>query len=231
MIFSLHHSTNSKSVVINHKNLERVYEAKFLGVYLDPKLSWKNHILYTKRKISKSIGLLSKAKKTLDIHSLITLYYSFTYPYFTYCIELWGNTYKTYMDSLFLLQKRIIRIITSSKRNEHTASLFKKLEILPLSKLFEYRILMMLYKFENKKVPVILQNIFTKQTSVHSYNTRNASSLTMPKLSVEACRRSFIYAAIVIYNNAKKVISFTMNVHSFKKQLKSSLSCNNSFLL
>ena len=37
----------------------------------------------------------------------------FINPYFIYCIQVWGNTYKTYLQKLTLLQEIFIRIITS----------------------------------------------------------------------------------------------------------------------
>ena len=50
---------------------------KSLGVLLDDRLSWKEHIRYTKNKVDKSIGLLYRAMPYLGEHSLLTLYYSY----------------------------------------------------------------------------------------------------------------------------------------------------------
>jgi len=81
--------------MINGIELERVFEIKFLGVVIDNKLSWKLHINYIKTKISKSLAILNKAKDLLNQASLNMLYCSFILPYMTYCVEVWGNTYKT----------------------------------------------------------------------------------------------------------------------------------------
>ena len=47
--------------------------------------NWKNHIEYTCKKLSKCIGILSKARRKLQKSSLISLYHSFAFPYFIYC--------------------------------------------------------------------------------------------------------------------------------------------------
>lgn len=47
-------------VVIEHKA-----STKFLSVYIDPKLSFEEHIRYTITQIFKSISILIKAKKKL----------------------------------------------------------------------------------------------------------------------------------------------------------------------
>ena len=47
-----------------------------------------------------------KARQYLNKSSLVNLYYSYVYPYLTYCIEVWGCAYPTHLQCLFLLQKK-----------------------------------------------------------------------------------------------------------------------------
>ena len=47
-----------------------------------------------------------RAKNFLNKSSLIGLYYSYIYSYFTYCLETWGCASKTQPNPLFLLQKK-----------------------------------------------------------------------------------------------------------------------------
>ena len=93
-------------IKINNVSIERVYVTKFLGILIDSQLNWKHHIEYTCKKLSKCIGILSKAKKKLHKPSLITLYYSFAYPYMIYCNQVWGNGYPTIINKLVLIQKK-----------------------------------------------------------------------------------------------------------------------------
>ena len=64
-----------------------------------------------------------KARTYLDGRSLINLY---NYPYLIYCVESWGNAPRCYLDLLYSLQKRIVRLITFSKDNQgvHVPSQF-----------------------------------------------------------------------------------------------------------
>ena len=55
---------NSFNININNNRLENSLQAKYLGVVLDPHLKYKYHIEYIAKKISKSIGILFKLKKT-----------------------------------------------------------------------------------------------------------------------------------------------------------------------
>ena len=51
---------------------------------------------------------------------LIMLYHAYIFPYMTYCIEVWGCASQTQLNCLFLLQKKIIRIMSFSHYLAHT---------------------------------------------------------------------------------------------------------------
>ena len=117
----------NNNILINNQIVSRVESTKFLGVIIDSALTWKDHINYIKTKIAKGIGIICKGRKYFNTSTLLTLYYSFIYPYLTYCVEVWGNTSNCYLNSLSKLQKRTIRIITSANYRAHTDPLFNSL--------------------------------------------------------------------------------------------------------
>ena len=94
------------SLKILDEKIEQVEQIKFLGVILDENLTWKKHIQYLNRKIAKNIGIISKARTILNKKTLLTLYYTFIYPYLNYCITSWGSANKTILDPLIKLQKK-----------------------------------------------------------------------------------------------------------------------------
>jgi len=96
---------------IGEVEIERVYVIKFLGINIDDRLNWKVHINILKNKISKVIAILCKIKTSVNQKALYILYNSLIFPYLSYCVEIWGNTYKTIIQPIFLLQKKAIRVI------------------------------------------------------------------------------------------------------------------------
>ena len=64
----------------------------------------------------------------------IMLYNSLLLPHINYCLTTWGYQ----CHRLQKLQKRAIRIITLSKYNDHTAPLFKKLNLLTIKDILHY---------------------------------------------------------------------------------------------
>ncbi len=59
--------------------------AKFLGVFVDETLSWKEQADYVSRKIHKSTGIIRRVRHLVTTECLLMLYYSFIYPYLSYC--------------------------------------------------------------------------------------------------------------------------------------------------
>ena len=74
-------------------------------------------------KLSKCIGVLHKTKPILNETALCILYCSKFLSYLSYCADVWGNTYKSKLQTIFLKQKAI-RIICRAKYHDHTAELF-----------------------------------------------------------------------------------------------------------
>jgi hypothetical protein len=60
-------------IKIEGTSLKIVKETTFLGIIVDNTLTWKAHATHVCKKISKSIGILSRARKFLNID---TLYFS-----------------------------------------------------------------------------------------------------------------------------------------------------------
>ena len=93
-------------IIMNNSSVSDVKNHKYLGVILDCKMSWIQHIAYVKNKVAKVIGIMFKAITYLDKRSLINLYNAYIFPYLIYCVESWSNVPKCHLDQLYILQKK-----------------------------------------------------------------------------------------------------------------------------
>ena len=66
---------------MNNNILEKVECCKYLGIILDNKISWIQHIAYVKGKISKGIGIMYQARKHLTKKTMVNLYNAYIYLY------------------------------------------------------------------------------------------------------------------------------------------------------
>ena len=97
---------------------------------MDRNLNWKDHVLELSKKNSSSIGMLLKLCNFVAIDIIIQVYYSIIYSFLIYGVLAWGNTYKTNIEPLVILQKKAICIITFSPYRSHTSHIFKKLNLI-----------------------------------------------------------------------------------------------------
>ena len=99
------------NVSIDEFILTKVCSTKFLGVQIDEGLNWKEHIKLVTSKLIKVSGIIFRTKRVLNYDCLYTLYCSLFLPYINYCSEIWGNTYKTKLNFIILILKKVIGAI------------------------------------------------------------------------------------------------------------------------
>ena len=92
-------------ISMNNSIITRVRATKFLGVIIDEKLTWKDHISLVRSKLAKTVGIY-RVRHLLNRSALFILYCSLFLPYLTYCAEIWGNTYKSNIHSVYFFCKR-----------------------------------------------------------------------------------------------------------------------------
>lgn len=112
---------------------------KYLGVHVDAKLTWKDHIAYVCNKISRAIGVMYKIRNHITKEALLLIYRSLVHSYILYCIETWGCAYKTALEPIYILQKKAVRIICNAGYREHSAPLFRQLKIRNVFEEIKYR--------------------------------------------------------------------------------------------
>ena len=90
MLFSKD-KTNIKILPIGDIQIKFVECTKFLGVHLDNKLTWKNHLDKLTCKIKRNINLLKYGNNFLNIHTKRLIYYAHIQSHISYGLSIWGN--------------------------------------------------------------------------------------------------------------------------------------------
>ena len=114
------------NITINGQKILQVTQTKFLGIIIESNLTWQAHIKFIRNKVAKSIGIIQKVRIILDEDTLIGLYYSCLYPYFSSGITIWGKANKSVLDPLLKLQKRPLDLCSTNHRKlTHYTTLHK----------------------------------------------------------------------------------------------------------
>jgi hypothetical protein len=131
-----------------------------------------------------------------------------------YGLIYWGNALCS--KSIFKIQKRIIRVISSSGKFDSSRELLKKLQILPLQS--QYIFSLLLFVIKNK-------NYFTSNIDIHDINTRYSYNLHLPSSNLSIVQKGVFFSGSKIYNHLLLNIKLlSKDIKQFKSLLRSYLT-------
>ena len=120
---------------LNGLEIPRVSCAKFLGTWLDDKLSWDAHVSKLMLKLKCGLGMLKRSRTLLSSLSKRLLYYGQMHSNLCYCLGVWGSMLSKKMcKNLIRLQCIAVSMINLFMS---TDELFIKYGILKFEKLVQ----------------------------------------------------------------------------------------------
>ena len=185
---------------IDGKRLKISEHERFLGVIIDSKLNWTQHIKHLKTKISRNAGVMYKLKGIIPHAALKMLYNSLIQSHLYYCATVWGTGSLNSIKSLFSAQKKAVRAADNHFHNyrynkdtneipAHTKSIFNKLEILALPNLIAKSCLTIMHKIYLRAAPKQIVNIFETVASVSNTITNRCTPRRDPDIFVTPFNR------------------------------------------
>ena len=151
IIFKNRQQTYNTKIHIDDCVMDSVTHVKFLGVYIDDKLSWKQHIKYILSKLRSTMYMLYKASKILDMESMKIIYQSLFYPHIEYCCEVWV------IRIIVILSVCILKIVLRDNSCFPSVLIFSSLSVLSLYDNILYRTYLLAYKAFSYVLPSKLQ--------------------------------------------------------------------------
>lgn len=206
-----------KDIFMGGKILKEVFSNKFLGVHIDHKLSWGDHISIVCRKVAKNIGILSKLKHYLPQHILKTLYQTLVVPHFSYCSIIWSGTRDTNLKPLIILQKKAVRHISHAAPRDHTNLLFKDLNVLKINDIIRVNLATFTYKAWNGLLPNAFHNYLISNSDIHHHNTRHANHAHYHNTNTSTGMLSLRNRAIKTWNSITDIIKNKLSCRTFRK--------------
>jgi hypothetical protein len=187
-----------------------VTETKFLGLIIDDTLSWKQHIDQVINKISIACYALKNIKYIVPLDTLKLIYFAHIHSIIRYGIIFWGGS--SCANKVFILQKKIIRIITNTRPRDSCMEIFKKIEIMTLY--YQYIYSLLLYTINNKY-------LFNTNNEIHKYKTRSLNNLHLPAVNLTKCNKGAYISGIKVFNHLPQAIKMLVtDERSFKSAMK-----------
>ena len=140
-----------------------------------------------------------------------------------YGLILWGAAAKKYMNRIWTLQKKAIRIVALETYNAHSNPLFHKLRILKLSDIYHLQLAQFMHKMYHKELPEPLNDKFISHSQIHDYNTRNRTHPRLPKIKTVVASKSIYYQSTSLWYKIDSNLRLIPNYSLFSRKLKQHL--------
>ena len=207
------------SICIKNNQIKRVFSIKFLGVIINSELSWIDHILFIKNKISKNIGIIFKIKCKIPKHIIQILYFSLIYPYLIYCLSIWGGSPISHMKQLKIIQNNYLRILFNLNKWDHISSYYAISKIVTIENLYLFRIFVLSYKLIVKKISSYFLIIINSYLNCSSRLLRNINSFYLPICRTKLFNNTPIILIMKFWNSLPFDIKCSPCLFKFKKSI------------
>ena len=218
IFFRKRQNLNHDSIYFNYNLVQQVPSQKHLGMHLDTKLNFQEHLDNIMSKVDKTIGLLRKLQAVLQRPTLVTIYKAFIRPHLDYGDIIYDQAYKeSFHQKLESIQYNAALAITGAIRGTSREKLYQELGLESLQKRRWYRKLCYFFKILKGQSPDYLSKILPSIR--RAYNTRNVDYIPCFNTKHNFFRNSFFPSTLIEWNNLDINIRNSESYATFKKSI------------
>ena len=163
--------------------------AQFLGVHLDPGLTWREHVAHLTARLSSIVYLMRNLSRVVSHSTLMSAYHGYFSSSMNYALLNWGHS--AHAKEVFGLQRRCIRIIAGLGYRDCCRCCFTSLGVLTLP--CTYILLCLMHIKLN-------QHLFTEHKCMHNYPTRGGSNIVPEFFRLGKARTGTTYFGVRFFN-------------------------------
>ena len=224
MFFNSRPKPQLEAIMFGNEVIDWVDEFKYLGLVLNSKMSFSNHIERVCNRVSQYIGVFYNLNRFLPRDILLLLYNAFILPHLSLHIVIWGAAPDVYTNKLKVKQNKLLRAILGVEvingiPQERTMAMYDKLGVLTISNLFK----LCLYKFLNNllkgSLPYFYDVLLRPLLSTHNYGTR-AGRYRHPLVVCEVERRAIAHQLILMYDETRPNLNEGRTTESILRKYK-----------
>jgi hypothetical protein len=156
---------------------------------IDDSMTWKTHIDVILPKLSSACYAMRSVKPYISHHALKSIYYAYFHSIMSYGVIFWGQS--TDSSKVFLLQKRVIRVMMGCGARDSCRRLLAELGILTLTSQYIFCLLLFVVK---------KRELFSLNKDLHYSNTRQWVNFHQPAAHLKRYQLGPYYMGIKLYN-------------------------------
>ena len=213
---------------IGPDTIPQVTHTKFLGLWIDQTLTWKEHVSKLLLKLKAKLNLLHMGKHFLSTQALRILYFAQIHSNLTYGIGIWGSLLnQEHLRKLQKIQNICIKII--GRGQGPIDNLYRTHNILTVEKQINLELCKLWHKKTLGQIPPkLMENMMTDHRKLslkktHKYQTRQKNLLNRPNSTHKEYHDSFLVKGNRIYSRLNETLRTEDKMGKFVKSLKKHL--------
>jgi hypothetical protein len=214
-------SSQFQPVNINSFNVPFSKSLKYLGVYLEPSLTWNYHIATTKRKVMPLVINFSRIRNLIDQCTAKLFYTSLIRPILEYASPVLFSMSVTNSSILETIQNKCIQIILQENPRVSSHYIREQTNIPSLANRRKFLFLCEFYQLFNNLSPS-LSSMYFENAPMTNYTLRSSSSskLYIPGMNKSIGQRSLQYLGPHTFNTLPDHIRLSESLSTFKNKLR-----------
>ena len=191
--------------------------AKYLGVIIDSKLTWKKQYDSISKKCNNSLAFLRRNLGSAATHIKAQCYTTLVRPSAEYASQVWDPLYKTDIDRIEMIQKRGARFATGNFKMEsgNTAANYSRLG---WSSLEERRLQSKLITFQKSRLKLL--DLPLDKIPQKSRTTRQGGDFFRPFSAVNGHISSFFHQTPLLWNSLPADAKTCSTIEEFSARIK-----------
>ena len=229
--------TEHLTLYLNGCKIPQVSKTKFLGVIIDDKLTWEDHITHIENKLKSCLAVVKRVVPFVPKGQYNNIYHSLFLSHLTYGISAWGGVPKYKLDKIFSIQKRCIRLLfgvqfsydhseyyetcarvriydkhckTKDYCLEHTKPLFTEYKLLTVHNLYLKHMLIETFKILKYRSPHgLYSEIRTKESKYKA-----GVLLSRPNFKLKSSKHNYLFKSSILWNDIANEVFETNELNS-----------------
>ena len=199
------------SLTLLGKKIRPAAVAKYLGVILDPCLTYNDHIASTVSSCMARLGQINRVKHAFDSTTLTIGINAVVFSKLYHCCNFWGNTSAHNLSRIQAVQNFAARIVSNSRKY-----VLKDLKRLPRRQL-HYRHAIMAFQCTTGCAPDSLFSKYIQRATITKRTTRNSQVLNIPLYKTATGQRTFYYRTVKLGNSSDSNLKLNPTLKDFKR--------------
>ena len=198
---------------LNEQDINVTESVKCLGITIDNKLSWSNHVSNIMKNYRSKVKKLHQMR-FLNAENLREIYFKGILPTVLYAIPIWGSCSTSLINKVNEIHIKAARFICKIKKSTPDSLVIEQAHWQQISWYYKKRVACITHQLYHNDPDSTLINIKRSEREL-----RNNMKIEQPAFTTMKYRNSFSYRAAIIWNNLADELK-QKPYESFKSAIK-----------